>query len=334
MWWRIQFWAITVRVGLESMRLANLVSWSWIEDSLDSLNKSNQQLSKRMDEKDTQIQQLERKVGTLEVKIDEMEQWGRRGSIRIHGLPKDTPGTVDEKVLRLINQDLELNPPLVLADIEVAHRLPRRRDATPYRPPSPQQAALQRSSASQEPGGEAGGVTADVAPKVPPEQVIVKFASRRCKARVMEVKKNLKKLHNLDFPLYIQDDLTPRRAKLTYQARQLKRNGKVSDTWVTENKIIVKDLRNKIHDIKSHSDLESFWIHRYIRTCDHIWCLPSKRLSHLSPTKWVTQCLFFFVSLHQFYAHVFSPLTVTLFSRNKMEIYTVMILMVIFWWNL
>ena len=287
-----------------------------------------------MDEKDTQIQQLERKVGTLEVKIDEMEQWGRRGSIRIHGLPKDTPGTVDEKVLRLINQDLELNPPLVLADIEVAHRLPRRRDATPHRPPSPQQAALQRSSASQEPGGEAGGVTADVAHKVPPEQVIVKFASRRCKARVMEVKKNLKKLHNLDFPLYIQDDLTPRRAKLAYQARQLKRNGKVSDTWVTENKIIVKDLRNKIHDIKSHSDLESFWIHRYIRTCDHIWCLPSKRLSHLSPTKWVTQCLFFFVSLHQFYAHVFSPLTVTLFSRNKMEIYTVMILMVIFWWNL
>ena len=31
-WWRIQFSARTVRVGSEFIRLAYLVSWSWIED--------------------------------------------------------------------------------------------------------------------------------------------------------------------------------------------------------------------------------------------------------------------------------------------------------------
>ena len=74
----------------------------------------------------------------------------------------------------------------------------------------------------------------------------------------MEVKKDLKKLHNLDYPLYFQDDLTLRRAKLAYHPRQLRRNGKLSDTWVTETKIIAKDLHNKIHTIKSYSDLAKF----------------------------------------------------------------------------
>ena len=81
--------------------------------------------------------------------------------------------------------------------------------------------------------------------------------------------------------LYFQGDLTPMRAKLTYQARQLKRNGKVSDTWVTENKNIVKDLRNRIHDIECNSDLKVFWLHRHPWMCDNkIWCLQSETLRH------------------------------------------------------
>ena len=215
-----------------------------LQDALDSVNKSNQQLTKRMDEKDSQTHQLERKIGTLEEKIDDIEQWGRRGSIRIHGLPQHTPGTVDEKVLKVINEGVKLKPPLVLVGIEVAHRLPRRKEAIPHQP--------------KETGDEAGVAATDVNKTVLPEQVIVKFASRRCKARVMEVKKDLKKLHNLDYPLYFQDDLTPRRAKLAYHARQLRRNGQLSDTWVTETKIIANDLHNKIHTIKSYSDLEKF----------------------------------------------------------------------------
>ena len=74
----------------------------------------------------------------------------------------------------------------------------------------------------------------------------------------MEVKKDLKKLRNWDYPLYFQDDLTPRRAKLAYYVRKLKGNGKLSDAWVTETKIFAKDLHNKIHTIKSYSDLETF----------------------------------------------------------------------------
>ena len=93
-----------------------------LHDALDSMNKSNQQLTKRMDEQDSQIHQLERKIGTLQEKICDIEQWGPRGSIRSHGLPQHTPGTVDEKVLKVINEGLKLKPPLVLTDIEVAHR--------------------------------------------------------------------------------------------------------------------------------------------------------------------------------------------------------------------
>ena len=103
----------------------------------------------------------------------------------------------------------------------------------PHQPASLQRPGQHHSSVTKETGDEAGDAATDVNKTVLPKQVIVKFASRRFKARVMEVKKDLKKLRNLDYPLYFQDDLTPKRAKLAYHVRRLKRNGKLSDTWVT-----------------------------------------------------------------------------------------------------
>ena len=42
--------------------------------------------------------------------------------------------------------------------------------------------------------------------------------------------------------IHIGDDLTKTRAKLAYQARQAKRNGEISDTWVFDSKIKIKKL--------------------------------------------------------------------------------------------
>ena len=58
---------------VEKLKKIIMPMFDRLHDSLDSLNKSSQQLSKRMYEKDTQIQQLDRKVGTLKVKIDELD---------------------------------------------------------------------------------------------------------------------------------------------------------------------------------------------------------------------------------------------------------------------
>ena len=63
--------------------------------------------------------------------------------------------------------------------------------------------------------------------KPPPRSIIVKFASRRTKPRVMENKKNLKdnpweNLDDTQTTVYVADDMTKRRATLAFKIRQLK----------------------------------------------------------------------------------------------------------------
>ena len=57
------------------------------------------------------------------IQLDDLEQQGRRGSMRVFGVPEDTPGSVDSKVLALCNSQMDVSPPLVMEDLEVVHRL-------------------------------------------------------------------------------------------------------------------------------------------------------------------------------------------------------------------
>ena len=56
--------------------------------------------------------------------------------------------------------------------------------------------------------------------------------------------------------IYIKDDLTKLRAKLAYHARVSKRDKNILDTWVTNGKIMVKNLHGRISQVKSLSELE------------------------------------------------------------------------------
>ena len=96
-----------------------------------------------------------------------------------------------------------------------------------------------------------------------PRAVIVKFASQRTKTRIMKEKKNLKKnpyktAKDTVAKVFLTDDVTKRKALLVHQARQLKRYGKLSDTWVCETKIFVKDNYNHVSQINVTADLRKF----------------------------------------------------------------------------
>ena len=81
-----------------------------------------EQLRQENQAKDVRIQELEREVGHLHMRLDDLEQHGRRDSIRIFGLSETTQGTTDDKVLRLCNGRMNLEPPLALEEIAVSHR--------------------------------------------------------------------------------------------------------------------------------------------------------------------------------------------------------------------
>ena len=111
-------------------------SFNRLTEAVNDLVKTNQSLKQQRLENDTIINQQHHMCEYLESNMDDKEQWGRRGSMRIQGLPEQGTGKVEEKILALCNGALELQPPLQLEDIEVAHRLPRPADRTPKPPAS------------------------------------------------------------------------------------------------------------------------------------------------------------------------------------------------------
>ena len=96
-----------------------------------------------------------------------------------------------------------------------------------------------------------------------PRPILVKFVSRRVKGDIMSSRKNLKGEKFRDakghlFPVFVQDDLTQRRAKLAFQARVIQRNGQIKETRISYGKVMVKDNHNRISIINSTQDLDKY----------------------------------------------------------------------------
>ena len=58
--------------------------------------------------------------------------------------------------------------------------------------------------------------------------------------------------------VYITDDLTQRKARLAFLARNLKRNELISDSWTMDCKILIKNLYSHICQVNHESDLAEY----------------------------------------------------------------------------
>ena len=238
------------------------------KDEIDTLNATVISLKTQLSAKDNQVATLNSRVETLENKLDDMEQWTRRGSMRIQGLkdsPSESNDSLDQKILAVCSL-IKVEPPLAISDIEVAHRLPLPRAL--LQKLAQQDADLRGVALGTLPDGSQSTDLLKLIPpeKLPPRNVIVKFASRRVRSRVMApaIKKKLKTelKDKLKYPhhVYFQDDLTSRKAKLAYLGRKLTQDGKINDSWVFDSKVLIKDLNNRIRQIRSIRDLSIFGI--------------------------------------------------------------------------
>ena len=204
--------------------------------AVNDLVQTNQHLKQQLIQKDATIAQLQTRCEDLEGKLDDMEQWTRRGSMRIQGLSEEGSGQVEDKILALCNTHLKIQPPLQLSEIEVAHRLPRPSGRAASRP----------HQASPPPSAPAEPSDASTMTTQSHEWLLWNLWAAGIRPGWC------KKLKNLDpdiyqLPVYFQDDLTARRAKMAYQARKCRNDKKILDTWVIDSKIMVKDLHNRIH---------------------------------------------------------------------------------------
>ena len=198
----------------------------------------------------------------MQERIDDLEQYSRKASIRVFGIPESIQGTTDDKLLQLFNTVMEVDPPVGIEDIEVSHMIGKPQAPAP--PPTDPGSSVNSdgSQAASASDGDSHGQTTSTSK---PRTIIARFSSRRVKARVMGAKKELRLIRSKDldddilaqFPyhVYISDDLTQRRARLAYKARVLVREKKISSTWVFDGRVLIKNNYNRIDEIKRESDL-------------------------------------------------------------------------------
>ena len=196
-----------------------------LQEEIRTLNANINHMHDLLREKDERIVQLENKISTMEDVLDDHEQYSRRNSVRLSGLATVPREDAMETTLEFINEAMQLSPPLEPTEIDRVHRV--------------------------------GSST------VPNRPMLIKFATYRSRRRVMEVKSQLKNkalTQKWSSPsstgIYLSEDLTKKRANLLYQARQMRRAGRINGCWSIDGKIMIKDLRGNNEQVKSLQELE------------------------------------------------------------------------------
>ena len=163
------------------------------------------------------IEAKDKEIKELEEKIDNLEQYSRRNSLRLHGIAEKESENLIDEIPALLNKELQFPAPMKRADICRIHRL------------GP------RSSQGQ------------------PRPIIVKMVSYQARSKVFSARSKLK---NSSSRLFINEDLTRTRSQLFYKARQLKREKKITDTWTHDGNVLIKRGGRIIH-IRNSTQLEN-----------------------------------------------------------------------------
>ena len=171
----------------------------------DQLNKSVECLKKKVENQRNEINELYEQQ-------DNLEQYTRKNSLEIHGIPEDLYASTEQAVIKL-GEHLQVD--ILPEDIDISHKL--------------------------------------FTGKSNPKGIIVKFISHKKKTQLYKKRTALKKIKLADmFPgppsaaianskgIFINENLTPFRKKVTKKANQLKKDNLLLNAWTLDGKIFVK----------------------------------------------------------------------------------------------
>ena len=96
-----------------------------LHDKIDSLTVLVANLTTQLENKEQRITELEKPVALLEVSIDDQQQYSRRANLRFTGIEENAGEDTTKKVLQILNETMQLEPPISLDQIERSHRLGR-----------------------------------------------------------------------------------------------------------------------------------------------------------------------------------------------------------------
>lgn len=209
--------AADYRNFLEDPENAALMRRVLLEPVLKEIDK----LKSIISQKDNVIKKLEERVSILEDQNDELEQYSRRNSLRVSGIPEDDDKDCYTHVIDTLNHHLPcLSQPITITEIDRLHRCGKpRRDGKP-------------------------------------RNVLIKFTSYQNRQKVMTKRSALKGSN-----IFLNEDLTSRRNNLLYSARVQKRNRHLKECWSSDGRILVRDLQGNTHQLKTPDDLKKLLPH-------------------------------------------------------------------------
>ena len=198
-------------------------------DSIKALTSTVDTLTREIGVKNATIKQLEERVDCLEDAPDGVEQYSRRPNLRFFGIAeKRSDYDTDKLITTVINESMKLQPPMLQEHLERSHRLG----------PKLNKDGQQRNRV-----------------------IIVRFRSEKLRDTVYKSRFQLKE-HNERHPenkIFIHEDLNARRAALARLTRTLKEEAKLNDCWTANGNVLIKDLHNKIYQVRHEADLSTYW---------------------------------------------------------------------------
>lgn len=139
----------------------------------------------------------------LEAKHDDLEQYTRRQNIRVSGFAEQDGENTDAIVIDFAKKALNLD--IDPSDIDRSHRLGKKTSSKPSR------------------------------------DIIVRFVSYKTKVKFMKARKAARQYNSQNGTAhFISEDLTRKRSNLAFQARKLKRDGTIKDSWTYDGKVFIK----------------------------------------------------------------------------------------------
>ena len=228
-----------------------------VQEQLAALHRELTTLRTVVRERETKIDTLQKEVAVLKEQHDDLEQYSRRNSVRLSGLPESPDENVVALVMKVVNEDMAVTPPLAIEEIDRIHRVGKS-DGGRHRPllikfatyRSRRRVISQRRFLNPQKRTERRQMLGEMLPAGAAAAAGVAGAAEAWQQPPAE-RANAGRTHNI----YMNDDLTRARAQLLYRCRTSKKENKIADCWSTDGTILVKALDHRITSVKSEADL-------------------------------------------------------------------------------
>ena len=191
---------------LKSSLKSNERELKGLQASLISAIKKNGELEKELKATKKKLQAQIEDSDWLMASLDDLEQYSRKNSVEIHGIPENVYTSTEDVVLK---EAEALNVPVVAGDIEISHKLKRRNGMTPI-------------------------IVKFASHKV--KSKLYKARTNLKSVKISDIYPTTRKQNRI----FINENLTPYRADLVKQANEMKSDGLLSSVWSLDGKIYVK----------------------------------------------------------------------------------------------